>query len=496
MRDALAADAPLSRSGLLVVDRDSPYSLESKFNLLSSKLADVMIASESDPVILLKDTVRQSRSSTLEAADYVHLGISYRLLQAYLRVALETGRQGANVLIYGDPGTGKSELARLMARELGCTLMEIATEDEDGDPIGGERRLRAFRAAQAIFANRPTLLLFDEIEDVFNDASPFASQRSTGQIRKGWINRTLEESPVPAFWLTNSVTCLDPAFVRRFDMVLKVPVPAKSHRRAIITKAGEGLLDAAIIERLSDVEAISPAVVARASSVTRAVQSQVEGADDSAIIERLIDGTLQAQGHAPLASSKSQVFPGTFDPTLINTGVDLVGILEGLKASDSGRICLYGPAGTGKTAYGRWLAQELNRPLIVKRASDLISMFVGGSEKALADAFAQAVAEKAVLLIDEVDSFLQDRRGAKHSWELTQVNEMLTQMEVYDGIFIATTNLAAGMDKAALRRFDIKAEFGFLRADHAWALLCRHCAAAELQIPHPLRASVLHSWTD
>lgn len=485
VREALASNAPLSRSGLVVVDRDANYPLEAKFNLLSTKLADVMISSESDPLDLLKDTVRQSRPGTLQPVDYTHLGPSYPLLQSYMQAALEAGRIGANVLIHGEPGTGKSELARLMARELGCTLMEIATEDEDGDPVGGERRLRAFRAAQAIFANRPALLLFDEIEDVFNDASPYSGQRSTGQARKGWINRTLEENPVPAFWLTNSVDCLDPAFVRRFDMVLKVPVPAKSHRKAIIMKAGEGLLDPGTIERLSGVEAISPAVVARAASVTRAVQGRIKGADDSSIMERLIDGTLQAQGHAPLARSKAQALPGTYDPALINTRADLLGILEGLKASGSGRICLYGPPGTGKTAYGRWLAQQLNQPLIVKRTSDLLSMYVGGSEKALAEAFAQAEDEKAVLLIDEVDSFLQDRRGAQRSWELTQVNEMLTQMEAYDGIFIATTNLAAGMDKAALRRFDIKAEFGFLQADQAWALLCRHCAAAGVANPSP-----------
>lgn len=61
--------------------------------------------------------------------------------------------------------------------------MEIATEDEDGDPVAGERRLRAFRTAQAIFAGRPALILFDEIEDVFNNASPFSGHRSTGQSR-------------------------------------------------------------------------------------------------------------------------------------------------------------------------------------------------------------------------------------------------------------------------------------------------------------------------
>ena len=61
----------------------------------------------------------------------------------------------------------------------------------------------------------------------------------------------------------------------------------------------------------------------------------------------------------------------------------------------------------------------------------------------------------AILLIDEVDSFLQDRRHAQRSWELSGVNEMLTQMESYQGVFIGSTNLMSSLDSAALRRFVI-----------------------------------------
>ena len=82
-----------------------------------------------------------------------------------------------------------------------------------------------------------------------------------------------------------------------------------------------------------------------------------------------------------------------------------------------------------------------NGPLLVRRASDLLSMFVGEVEKNIARAFREAEDDGALLLIDEVDSFLQDRRGAQRSWEVTQVNEMLTQMEGFAGVFIASTNL-------------------------------------------------------
>jgi SpoVK/Ycf46/Vps4 family AAA+-type ATPase len=104
----------------------------------------------------------------------------------------------------------------------------------------------------------------------------------------------------------------------------------------------------------------------------------------------------------------------------------------------------------------------LDRPLLLRRGTDLLSMWVGGTEANLAQAFEQARDEGAVLLIDEADGFLQDRSQAQRSWEVTGVNELLTQMEAFDGLFIASTNLVERLDPAALRRFDFKIRFGFL----------------------------------
>lgn len=56
------------------------------------------------------------------------------------------------------------------------------------------------------------------------------------------------------------------------------------------------------------------------------------------------------------------------------------------------------------------------------------------------------------------------------SWEVTQVNEMLTQMEAFEGVFIASTNLVKNLDAAAMRRFDVKMEFKPLKPDQAWWL--------------------------
>ena len=115
--------------------------------------------------------------------------------------------------------------------------------------------------------------------------------------------------------------------------------------------------------------------------------------------------------------------------------------------------------------------------------SDILGPYVGMTEANLADAFAQAKASKAVLLIDEVDSFLQDRSRAGKSWEVTAVNEMLTQMESFPGVFIASANLMAGLDPAALRRFDLKLRFDPLRPEQAWELLGLHARQGGLGEP-------------
>ncbi len=134
-------------------------------------------------------------------------------------------------------------------------------------------------------------------------------------------------------------------------------------------------------------------------------------------------------------------------------------IVEALKARGHGTLCFYGPPGTGKTALAEHIARKLDRPLLVKQASDLMSKFVGETEQNMAAMFREAEAEKAVLLLDEADSFLQDRRGAQRSYEVTEVNEMLQGMERFAGIFICTTNLMDRIDQAALRRFAFKIRF-------------------------------------
>ena len=488
--NALRPGAALARSGLLNLNRNSRHGgLDDRLELLSESLADRLTEAVVEPTDWLRDMVRPGQAPELQWQDYAHLDKPLALLRPYLRQAVQEGRAGVNIFLYGPPGTGKTQLARLLAQDIGCELFEVTTEDEDNDPIGGRKRVKAHCAANSFFAKQRAMILFDEVEEVFTDNDSTASllkflrkNIEAHHARKGWLNHILETNALPTIWVANSLIGLDPAFARRFDMVLELPVPPRSHRERIIRETGGDLLNAATVARLAESERLAPAVVARAVHVVQAIRSNVAGPASEAV-RLLVNNTLQAQGHRPVRAHNPDALPEGYDPAFIQADTDLTEVARLLQTARTGRLCLYGPPGTGKTAFGRWLAQQLGVPLHVRRASDLLGMYVGESEKNIARAFAEADADGGVLLIDEVDSFLQNREGAERSWEVSQVNEMLTQMESFAGVFIASTNLMDKLDPAVLRRFDLKVRFDPLRPEQAAQLLQRHCQQQGLPEP-------------
>jgi SpoVK/Ycf46/Vps4 family AAA+-type ATPase len=397
---------------------------------------------------------------------------------------LQEGTSGVNIYLYGAPGTGKSELARVLAKDAGAALFEVSSEDCDGDPEDGKARIVSLRMAQALIKEQRALVVFDEAEDIFSGKS--FNERSIADQRKGWMNRMLESNPVPTIWISNSGRGLDPAFMRRFDFVFEVSAPPIKQRCKVLQRICAGELSTPVMERLAGCDELTPAVVARAHAVANRVSRGDAAVDREQVFIQLIRETLKAQGHSTTALDRTtDVVPALYDTAFLNCDKPLDPLIASLHSDASCRICLYGPPGTGKTCLGHWLAGHLGKPLILKKASDILSPFLGMTERKLAEAFEEAREDKAILLIDEVDTFLQDRRRAQRPWEVSEVNEMLTQMEQFEGIFIASTNLVDGLDRAALRRFDLKLRFDFLLPDQVRALLeshCRHLAIGQPSI--------------
>lgn len=475
IRTALSRDGTLMRTGIFNLRNFEHVSLSSKLDVLSVSFADTLYCGIVSPHALLRDEINHSPTAQLQLKDYPSLTAHLDILLPYLKHSLEQRSAGVNILLHGEPGTGKTELARLLAQLNNCQLYEVASEDSDGDAVSSQRRLNAYRAAQHFFANDNSMLVFDEVEDIFSESSFdfFASRTALAGKNKAWVNLLLEHNSIPTVWISNSINRMDPAFVRRFDFVIEVPLPNKEQRIKLLKRYSKNLLDNNTLQRLASQEQLSPAVIERAARVISSIAPQLE--DPGQAMQVLIDSTLTSQGHASLKAEKKPSEAEYYDPAFIRADVDLAALTAGLQANPSARLCLYGPPGTGKTAYGHWLAQQLKKRLIIKRASDLLSPFVGENERNIADAFKQAQQQQAILMIDEVDSFLNDRRNTRSNWEASLVNEMLTQMENFSGIFIASTNRMDGLDQAALRRFDLKAKFDFLTAVQAWKLFVRHC---------------------
>jgi SpoVK/Ycf46/Vps4 family AAA+-type ATPase len=483
----LRPSSPLVRSRLVMLN---PISSDWDDCLrTTSEIGDRLRLPPEDPLELLRDILGQAPPSTLNLDDFAHLNPNLELLQDYLKAAQEQGKVGVNILLYGPPGTGKTELSRALTESLGRRLFEVALEDRDGEPLSPGRRLSAYHAAQLLLAESPgTLILFDEMEACFQHQGPEANDSLRGM--KAILNRNLETNPVPTFWITNHIRLLEDAFVRRFDICLELDMPPTSVRRRVLERhTGSLNVCPSMLDRLARRDTLAPAVASRAAGVARVLSDAGTSRQAGEVIALTLQHNLRALGdRRPLPLEEEKVMP--FRLEALHTDCDLQMMLDGLHRHPEARLCLYGPPGTGKTAFAHHVAAALDRPLLAKRASDLLSKWVGQTEQLLAGMFNEARQDGAVLLLDEADSFFQDRRGADAQWEVTQVNEMLVQMENFRGLFIASTNLQDRLDPASLRRFDLKIQFETLQPSQATVLVKEALTCLGLKCPKNVQAKV------
>ena len=414
---------------------------------------DEFISEPLNEQVLLKVCTKPAIEPSLSLDDFAYLNEMKTMMLDYLQSSFATHRKGVNILIYGAPGTGKTELATLLGKVLSVSVHNITYMDGDGDVISAEDRLNKCRFAQKVLEGQSSLLIFDEIEDVFRGSF---FEQSVAQQNKAWMNQLLENNNVPMIWLSNSVSGIDPAFLRRFDLILEMPDLPLKNKSALITQLTEGKLSRAYVQHFAKVRSLTPAILSR----TIRVAKELNTSNFAETLLMMFNQTLKSQNKPKI----EPLFLGKADYNLdyVACNDNIHRISEGLKQSKKGRICCYGPPGTGKSAWAAWLAEQLDMPLLLKQGSDLLNPYVGGTEQNIAQAFEQAKADNALLVLDEVDTFLFSREGANRSWERSQVNEMLTQIERFEGLMVVSTNLIEVLDPAALRRFDLKLKFDYL----------------------------------
>lgn len=420
----------------------------------SETLLKLLRQRTANPIALVEALVGETFKPTLNLPDFDHMRDARDQVIAILRGCLDKKAAGISMLFHGAPGTGKTEFAALLGAACDARVVfagEITAEKDEPSRSDRIAHLSLISAVSQM-AGR-VIVVMDEADDVFTGVDEDSRASRTGS--KVFINRLVESCRVPTIWITNHPHRLGGAVIRRMSRAVEFPTPNAEVRRRIIDRHALSLglaLDDTTSASLARLSA-SPAILASA------MRAASLGRGDGAMALAAVRSLQKVMGMSePIPSAPAIV---AFDTTLSSADVDLEAMERNVERAGPGPLSFLftGLPGTGKTAFARHLAQRLGMEVLEKRASDLLNMFVGGTEARIAEAFQEAVDGRQFLIFDEADSLLSDRREAVRSWEVSQVNEMLTWMERHPLPFAATSNLVERLDPAVQRRFVFKARF-------------------------------------
>ena len=403
---------------------------------------------------------------------------------------------GLSIMLYGIPGSGKTSFAASLAADMGKTLYFIAQNDSDSRHsrinYSASFRYAALAVAQKQLDPAKSILVIDECDKMVENSSLgggflnilFGSDLvgSRDGESKAQLNTVIDGNKHVILWIANSKQeAIDPSSRRRFDYNIffdELPSSARKNIWKNVLKRynSENRLSEYFIENISMRYKVNP------GGIDIAVKNAVAvcNIDANANFEEQVMTFLKAHcSFLGIQESVEEKLEPARDYSLdglnIRSGIKLPRLIDACrkyldneKNIEQNRDCprmnllLFGVPGAGKTEFVKYLAKQLDKKLCIKNASDLLNKYVGGTEQRIAAAFAEAELNKEILFIDEGDSLLGARDTAMKSWEVSQVNTLLAEMERFRGIFIVGTNLIQKLDQAALRRFSFRLHFDYL----------------------------------
>ncbi|MDD1715293.1 MAG: CDC48 family AAA ATPase [Methanoregulaceae archaeon] len=398
------------------------------------------------------------------------------------------------VLLFGPPGTGKTLIAKAVASESGAHFISIAGPEVISKYYGeSEQKLREiFEEAEE---NAPSIIFIDELDSI----TP-RREEVTGEVERRVVAQLLtmmdgleERGQVVVIGATNRVDAIDPALRRpgRFDREIEIGVPSEPDRIDILKihtrgmpLAGDVVLQAlgqrthgfvgadlaalareAAIRALRrylpeinlDVEEIAQEILDRMEVNSEDFRSALRDVSPSAMREVMLEVThVTWQDVGGLEEAKQEVREAVELPLTDRIRFEELGI------NPPRGVLLYGPPGTGKTLIAKAVANESGANFIAIRGPQLLSKWVGESERAVRDVFKKArQVAPSIIFFDELDA-LAPPRGSElgsHVME-TVLNQILTEIdgleELKDVVVMGATNQPTLVDPALLRagRFD------------------------------------------
>ncbi|MBC5782635.1 AAA family ATPase [Ramlibacter sp. USB13] len=425
-----------------------------------------------------------------DALAWPHLEARSELLRAALAQALATQRPGVNILLYGAPGTGKTQYAAQVVQRLGAEGFSVMDTDPDGDPASREERLGSLLLTQVFAPRGRSVVVLDEAEDIFQAEynNPLGRMFGRRDDSKSWVNGLLERNVHPVLWISNRIDHLDPAYLRRFTYCLQFPATPRQVRREVVRRHLAPLgCSTQLVESIAADPNASPALVSSAANFTQL--AGLAGARADAGVKVMLGDMLEAMGCKlrPGIPERATRFDLRYLHAKGAIGADAV--LGGLERLGRGRLLLSGPPGTGKTQLAAEIAQRLGRELVYRTASDINSMWFGQSERNVARLFEECEPQQEILFLDEADTLLAAREASGHRPEVAVTAEFLRQVEAFQGVFVCATNFGRHIDAALLRRFEYRLEMLPLRPEQREALFCETALGWSGEEPRPALAA-------
>ena len=399
--------------------------------------------------------------------------------------------KGVNILTYGSHTLDKKTAAYNVLKDNDFDVYSLVTKGIASSDLAPRAFIaQRFLAAGDIlqFAKKPALII-EQAENVLARRAGglmsffggFAEKDDSEELLEN-DEALLEENPIPTLWVVDSPEELIVENVGRFLYHCEIKPASRADRKKQIENVIDDLdlsdevkLHLSKYHQLSHKQVVSAATLAKIVGVTKVEQED--------ILKRGIHHSQRALGRGAMEELRESVTSYSLDYINLASEFKLEQVIEALKKNPHGTLCFWGIPGSGKTMFAEYLALQLDLPIIMKKASDLLSKWVGDNEKNIAAMFQEAHEEGAILFLDEADSFLRDRSEAKDNWSVSLTNELLQGMERFPGIFICATNLFKKIDPASLRRFTFKFEFKEMTEEQRWKMFQVETGLDDLKLP-------------